>query len=82
MKKVVYNKHFGEAVDKLCEDRMAKILKAKSTVQMLEIAYLEGLMTRNQYQERVREYEKVYAELKEFFEDFFKESEPEELVFN
>lgn len=80
--KKVYNKHFGEAVDKLNESRMAKIAKAKSTVQMLEIAYLEGLMTRNQYQERVREYEKVYEELKEFFEDFFKESEPEELVFN
>ena len=81
MKKSVYNKHFGEAVDKLSKNRLAQILKAKSTVQMLEIAYLEGLMTRNQYQERVREYEKVYKELKEFFEDFFKESEPEDLVF-
>lgn len=81
MKKSVYNKHFGEAVDKLSKSRLEQILKAKSTVQMLEIAYLEGLMTRNQYQERVREYEKVYNELKEFFEDFFKESDPEDLVF-
>lgn len=77
MGKSVYNKHFSEAVDKLSKEQ---ILKAKSTIQMLEISYLEGLMTRNQYQERVREYEKVYAELKKFFEDFFKESEPEDLV--
>lgn len=80
MGKSVYNKHFNEAVDKLSKDRLERILKAKSTIQMLEISYLEGLMTRNQYQERVIEYEKVYAELKKFFEDFFKESEPEDLV--
>lgn len=80
MGKSVYNKHFSEAVDKLSKDRLEQILKAKSTIQMLEISYLEGLMTRNQYQERVREYEKVYSELKKFFEDFFKESEPEDLV--
>lgn len=77
--KKVHNSLFGKAVEDMMDKRLAEIRKAKSVIQMLEIAYLEGLMTRNQYQERVREYEKAYQELKEFFEDFFKSSEPEEL---
>lgn len=77
--KKVHNRLFGKAVEDMMDKRLAEIRKAKSVIQMLEIAYLEGLMTRNQYQERVREYEKAYQELKEFFEDFFKQSEPEEL---